>query len=445
LIVVETALAETVAGAHEPVTRAPAWLASLVALVLLYRLGRSLGLDGVAAAAAATATAATPMFWVYGVMLDTPVTSFPFGVAVILLWFRDWRAIAPDPPAAAQPAPVPIALSGLVSVLAGLAGWQAGLLAVLCGATLAVRAARRRPGALRAALPYLAGAAVGIGLSVAWGWWAYGGLKALSDKFTRRSGSGAGVSPVDVVTFQVPWLFQLLGLGMIGLVAAAVSLRDKVFRPLAAMSLTIVGLYCLLFREAAAGHQYWVYWSLLPTMVGFAYAFRAISAATRDAGLSDTARTAVVVGLAVLLGVIDVGRGSEAEQLITDGEHPVELLQHQTLPPGDAVYYVGQAFRPDSWIVYYTGRHGQSIASTDDLARLARDQPDTPVLILGICDDGGPARAFCERATGPTTDGTDPARWVTADELARTLGVAPAAPVDAGGPPPLPPPTPSAP
>lgn len=427
LIVLETAVAETVAGEHELASRAPAWIASLVSLVLFYRLARSLGADELTAAAAATATAATSMFWVYGVMLDTPVTSFPFGLGVALLWHRDWRGERVSPWLVAG-----------VALLACLAGWQSGLLVGLCGVSLAVRKKR-------AAIPYLATAVVGLALSVGWGWWAYGSLDALRDKFTRRTGSPSGVSIGDVVSFQMPWLLQLLGVAAIGIVGCAVALRDKRFRPLAALSLSVVGLYCLLFREAAAGHQYWIYWSLFSAAIGLTYVFEALGRAAKNVGLSATGASAAVLAVAVVMGVIDVGRGTDAQTLIAEGERPVQQLQASTLPPGDAVYYVGQRFRPDSWIVYYTGRHGQFITSNDDVARLARDQPDTPVFVIGVCDESDSSYRFCKTVTGEGTGDGRPARQLTAAALARELGVTPAAPASSGGPPPLPPPGLSAP
>lgn len=447
LMVVEAAIAETLSGEHEWATRSPAWIGTLVAMGLLYRIGRSLGADPLVSAAATLATAATPMLFTYGFMLDTPVTSLPFGLAVALVWNRSWRATAP----ATEPRPEPSNpwLSLVLSLLACVAGWQSGLLVGLCGASLLVAAMRRRPGALAASLPHLAGAVMGIALSVGWGYWAYGSFDALVDKLTRRSGSAGGISPIDVVTFQVPWLFQLLGLSVIGLFSCAAALRDRTYRPLAALSLTIVGMYCLIFREAAAGHQYWIYWSLFPTAVGLTYAFASLQRATRNAGLTAAGTGGVLVGLAILMAVIDVSRGSDALTLIADGTAPADRLRAQSLPPGDAVYYIGQPFRPDSWIIYYTGRHGQLLRSEDEVARLARDQPDTPVFVIGLCegDAADPAHHLCTRVTGsPDPDSSGrPERAPSAAELARELGIAPARPVGEGGPPRLPPPVPSAP
>ena len=88
------------------------------------------------------------MALVYGPMLDTPIVAFPFGVLVDhLLVPRLERGRARRPATAG--------LTALAAVFAGLFGWQAAVLTALCGLTLAARAVRHRPGAIRAALPYL--------------------------------------------------------------------------------------------------------------------------------------------------------------------------------------------------------------------------------------------------------------------------------------------------
>lgn len=88
LIVAETAAAETVAGENRLVTRSPAWAGSLVALALVSWLLLDTGLSPVAVAAGVTVTFGSGMFLVYGTMLDTPVTSFPVTIAVLIAWQR---------------------------------------------------------------------------------------------------------------------------------------------------------------------------------------------------------------------------------------------------------------------------------------------------------------------------------------------------------------------
>ena len=390
-------------------------------------------------------TAATPMFFVYGTMLDTPVTSFPFGLAVALCWNRDWGSL--DQESDAVTSRRWIWRTPLVA-LACLSGWQATLLVAICCVSLLARATRTGRRAVELALPYLCGGLIGAALSVGWAWWTYGSLDALMGKFTRRSGSSAGTSLGEVLDFQSPWILQLLGLSAGGLIACLIALRNRTFRPLAGLSLVTVSLYTMIFREAAAGHQYWMYWLLFPTLVGVTYVISGLASVWKTGPHGDVAAPALIV-FALVIGAVDLGMGTQARVLISDGLRPAELLLSQPLPRGDAIYYIGQPFRPDSWILYYTGRHGQDLGTEDEIGRLARDQPDTPVLVLGSCEgpESDPAYRICKRMTGdvPTADGRRAPRIVSASALARELGVTlPPSPSE-GGPPPLPPPKPSAP
>jgi hypothetical protein len=95
LIYLETTLAEVVGGPARAATRAPAWLGSLATIVLLTILLRDAGLGMVSAAVGVAAVAITPMFLVYGTMLDTPVTSLPFGIGLLLVAQR--LRLSPDP------------------------------------------------------------------------------------------------------------------------------------------------------------------------------------------------------------------------------------------------------------------------------------------------------------------------------------------------------------
>ena len=163
------------------------------------------------------------------------------------------------------------------------------MLTGLAGVTLLARRFHGREHGIADALPFLIGGALGIVLSLSWTWWVYGDFATLGDKFFRRSGESNTVGIDDMVSFQIPWLAQLLGLGLVGLAGCVVALWDRRFRPLAAMSLGIVIVYAVIFRQAAAGHQYWNYWALIPTAVGFAWAFdrlaRDLPAARRGAGV----------------------------------------------------------------------------------------------------------------------------------------------------------------
>ncbi|MEZ5178191.1 MAG: hypothetical protein R2746_07890 [Acidimicrobiales bacterium] len=94
LIVAETVVAELVAGEHRIVTRSPAWVGSLVALALVAWLLVDAGLSRLATVSGVAVAFGSAMFLVYGSMLDTPVTSVPFALALLVAWQRAAR-IAP--------------------------------------------------------------------------------------------------------------------------------------------------------------------------------------------------------------------------------------------------------------------------------------------------------------------------------------------------------------
>jgi hypothetical protein len=421
--VVTTALTQAVGGARPWASRAPAWLATLAALVLLYRLARRAGFDPLVAGGATALVAITPMALVYGPMLDTPIVAFPFGVLVITCWFRDWNA--DEPPDAGR-----AALTALAAALAGLFGWQAAVLTALCGLALAARALRHRPGALRTALPYMLGGAAGVALSLSWSWWVYGDLHTLFDKFGGRSGESSGVGIGDMVSFQLPWLANLLGLSFVGLIGCLVALRDRFLRPLAAMALASVAVYAVVFRQAAAGHQYWNYWVLLPTAIGWAYVLRAVVGEVARARAGDSARTTsigVVIAIVVFVGAFGVLRPDRAQQYIDEGHRAARLVDDATFPADQVdLGYVGQPYRPDAWITYNTDLAPFPITSADQVRALAVEDPDHLVLILGACDEGDPSYEICTditRAAAAESDGdvTRP-RLVPAGQLLGSSG-----------------------
>jgi hypothetical protein len=167
LIIGETALAETIAGEHRIVTRSPAWLGSLVALLLLCWLLIDAGLSPSAVAAGVVSTWRSAMFLVYGTMLDTPITSLPFMLATLLAWQRSWRR---------RPWSVPVMVG--LGFVAALAGWQSFVVAALAATTLVLDALRRRRG-WSPPLAMGGGAFVGLVVTLSWIRWVYGSLQPL--------------------------------------------------------------------------------------------------------------------------------------------------------------------------------------------------------------------------------------------------------------------------
>jgi 4-amino-4-deoxy-L-arabinose transferase-like glycosyltransferase len=396
-IVVSTAVAETIGGEHEWASRAPAWLGTLASIALLYLLIRKTGVGGTVASAAVAAAVLSPMVFAYGFMLDTPVVSLPFGIAVLLAWITQWRAPAGRfgwHPAA----------TGALCLFAAMAGWQAAVLTGLAGLTLLARRVRGRDHALADALPFLVGGALGIALSLSWTWWVYGDFATLGDKFFRRSGESNSVGLGDMFSFQLPWLAQLLGLGFLGLIACVRALWDERARPVAAMSLGIVVLYAIAFRQAAAGHQYWNYWALIPAAVGYAWLFERLR---RD--LPARVVVPVLVAACALIGVVNLGvLRDDALRYIDEGHEVAQLVEATEYPSGQqGAPYVGQAYRPDAWLGYYTRRHPFQLGSAGDVAGL---DPDDEVVVLGWCEPTDAAVAFCRELVGQAGEGDNPPR-----------------------------------
>jgi len=142
-------------GRRPAATGAPAWLGSLAALGLLVVLLRERGLSLLAVATGVSVVALSSMFLTYGAMLDTPMTSLPFGVGLLLLWQRVRAGRR-----------VHALLAFSVAALAALAGWQSMLVATaVAGWELA---ARLRGARRRGALALVAGAVVGAGMALLW-------------------------------------------------------------------------------------------------------------------------------------------------------------------------------------------------------------------------------------------------------------------------------------
>jgi 4-amino-4-deoxy-L-arabinose transferase-like glycosyltransferase len=406
-IVISTAVAETIGGENAWASRIPAWLATIASIGLLYLLVRRTGVGGSAAATAVAAAFLSPMVFAYGFMLDTPVVSLPFGIAVLIAWTAQWRAPA------GSFAWHPLAIGALCAG-AALAGWQAAVLTALAGLSLAVRRFRGREHGIADALPFLIGGAIGVVLSLSWTWWVYGDFAILGDKFFRRSGESSSVGLGDMASFQIPWLAQLLGLGLIGMLACIRAAWDERMRPVAAMSLAIVVVYAIVFRQAAAGHQYWNYWALIPATVGYAWMF--------DRLRRDLAPRAVVPVLAiscVAIGAVNLlVLQDDALRYIDEGHEVAEAVIATPLPSDQSVVpYVGPAYRPDAWIRYYTGLPAQQIGSTAMLDDLARTRPDDITVVLGWCDESDPSAELCREVVGPT-DGSPRPRVAPAREIA---------------------------
>jgi hypothetical protein len=328
------------------------------------------------------------MFFVYGAMLDTMVVAFPLAVGLLCRWMLDWRSERVDP-----------WLPAGLALAAGLAGWQGVFLGLVCGGALLARARRDRAWLLRAT-PYLLGSLAATALTVAWARWVYGSLDPLHDKLGRRSGDASGVGLGQMAAFQLPWLGQLLGLGLFAWIGTALALRDARFRPVAAVSLVAVVGYALVFREGAGGHQYWNYWGLLPTAIGAAWLF---DRAADRALASGRSWTDVAVGAsAAVMAVAGVNATlpDDAAALVDEGGTTLALAL-EPLRQGQALWYVGEEHRPDDWLRYARRPQAGYLATVDQVRDLAAERPDDVVVVLGACPKGTRPDDLCAALNEP--------------------------------------------
>jgi hypothetical protein len=332
-------------------------------------------------------------------MLDTMVIAFPWALGWLIVWHRTWTGERP------WPFPARLGL-GLVTALAG---WQALFLVGLGAVALAARRGRRLD-----ALPDAVATVAGAALAVGWGVWVHGSLRILREKLARRSG-GEGVSVGEMIAFATPWLGLLLGIGLLAWIACALSLREERFRPVAALALVSVVGYAVIVREGAAGHQYWNYWGLLPTAVGWAWVGQR---------LAGRLPVPALLAAAVVVGAVNLAQPDRAGELIDEGVAAYRVVDGATLAPGQAtIPYVAEPFRMDDWLRYRRGPPGQPLTSRAELADLARDRPDTVVVVLGSCQHPDPTGICDELTFGAGADRPErvPTRLATAADLAAEL------------------------
>lgn len=397
LLYVETAVAEVLGPATTAVTRAPAWIGSLLVLVLLARLLREAGVHPTAVGMAVLVTATTPMFLTYGTMLDTPVTSLPFGLGVLLLWERSRRGDRVRPVTAA-----------VLAALAVLAGWQSLLVAGAVGGWSLVRLARRS-GRRELDVAFAGGALVGLGLLVGWLLWAFGGqLRPLLDQFVLRTGESS-TAPVGLRALVATERRDALAMfGITGAVAAvglAWAVRDAGLRGLAALALAVTVPYPFLFRSGAVNHDYWGYWFLFPLAVG------AAAGAGRLVGYwSSAGRRPSFLVCSVATGCVVVGLSAwvvppVAEARVLDGIPVGRLLVGAQLPADQTTaWYAGAVGTPAGWLALAT-RRPAALVPPSQYGALARSRPGDMVLVGEVlCVAGRDHRSYELRPAGSLAD-----------------------------------------
>lgn len=368
-IVVVAAATTAATGGHPLGLHLPGIAATAAAVLLLVVLLRRSGLPDLAVGAAVVVGGTTPMLLTYGTMLDTPVLALPVAVATLLAGqeVRHGRTVRS------------VALVA-VGLAAGLTSWQGAVLAFVVAATTVAGTADRRKG-LRAAVLLGAGAMGGCLLSVAWAWWAYGDLGILLDAFAQRRGA-APVWWEAQRTFTADLFGPALLVVVVG--AVLVSLVRRRHRVLLGAPLLVVVGWSRLADQAASIHDYWNYLGILVVAVAAGVVVEAGADAVRrwTPSLAPLAAGALVVGVG-LLAASAVLVPSDAERRLVDG-----------VPAGRAAAKLARAGSPDAVVVRSDvssipggaawaawSAHGLAPdASPDELASLARSDPDAPVL-----------------------------------------------------------------
>ncbi|HVE47579.1 MAG TPA: hypothetical protein VNA57_12635 [Acidimicrobiales bacterium] len=382
LIYLETALAETLGRGSALATRAPAWLGSLAVIALLAVLLKDRGLRSGPVAVGVALVVTTPMFLVYGTMLDTPVTSLPFGLALLLLWgrARDGRPVRP-----------PVAFT--FAALAVLAGWQSLAVAAVLAMWAVVRLVRRRDGRVADAA-FAAGALAGVALLLAWLFWAFdGSLAHLWDQILFRTGQGDQSVPlIELLRSQRRDVQAMLGVvGVLAFGGLGVALMGRRTRSLAVVALCVTVPYPLLFPAGAANHDYWNFWLVLPLAVGLAAGGHWLVSTVIRVRRPDAVLAVAGTLLAVVATVGVVVRPPAAAWTIREGIRGGRVAEAARLAPGQrTAWYAGAVGAPATWWALAAHRPAVKVP-VDGLAALAADRP-ADVVLFGIlrCTDGAP-------------------------------------------------------
>jgi len=368
---VETALFEAVGGGSTAASRAPAWLGTLAALALLTTLLLEAGLRPSAVGAAVVLVAATPMLLVYGAMLDTPVASLPFGLALLLVWERAQRGQRVRWPLAAG-----------LAVLAVLSGWQSLTLAAVVGGWALVRLVRKS-GSRRVNMAFAGGALGGAFLLTAWLLWAFGGtLAPLFDQFRLRTGQITPVpmsAVVEAIGHDAGTMFGIAVVLALG--GLAIALADRRTRGLAAVAAAVTLPYPLVFRSGVVHHDYWNFWFLLPIGVGLAAGcdrlLRSRGASARRPTTMATMAAVFAISLTAILWI----RPDAASWDVLDGRRAGTVAAGQALDARQtSAWYTGSVGEPAAWLAMATGRPAVAVP-VSDLVTLAAAHPHDLVMV----------------------------------------------------------------
>jgi 4-amino-4-deoxy-L-arabinose transferase-like glycosyltransferase len=370
-IYLETAATRAIGGDSETALRAPAWLGSLASIGLLWFLLRELGGSRVATSSALALAVGSPMFLLYGPMLNHEALSLPFAIAALLILARARHGNRDSP-----------WLAGFVGLAAALLSWEGVMLAIAIGAIELVRWWRtRRLDPATAAMT--AASAAGLGLTVLWLWWANGGFAEMGTAYTRRAGSH-GFGAADFVSSQITylrWAFPVwsLVLGALGLLIALRRGRDL---PVVAVAAGVPAVYLVGFLSGSYYHTYWNFWLVIVVAIGVVTV--ADDVLSWSSSSTTRHRAVSVVVLAASAGALLAGtriQGVDAEAFV-DGANGGAVVRSLDLPASQPALLVWAGIgEPAWWIEYYTRRPYVVLRTDVDVQRAVAADPSQTVLV----------------------------------------------------------------
>lgn len=338
-----------------------------------------------AVAAALAVVFSSAMFLVYGTMLDTPVTSLPFAIAVVLVGQRVVDGRSPRS-----------AVLAATALIAALSGWLALGFALAQAGRLAWRACRGTP-SWRPAGALAGGAVLGSVITVAWCWWVYCSLDTLSDKADDKT---SAVTLLESLTRQIGDARDLLPVAaLVGGVGAVAALSDRRWRGALLSTLLPVLAYAIVFRGSAHMHDYWNYAVLAPLAIGAAAGAETVVRHLPDrhamAPQLAIAATGALLAVVCSLGLSDgeaVFRNSLGTPALLDAAAEVAA------PEGPVIAYLSPKAIESPWISYEARRPGLALHSPVQLSDLAERAPNFPVLVVWSSPSDAAADRLVEEA-----------------------------------------------
>ncbi|MFI5040337.1 MAG: ArnT family glycosyltransferase [Acidimicrobiales bacterium] len=369
----ETAIAEELAGTHPWSSRAPAWVGTLVAMVLLYLLLQECGVSPMAAAAGVALGFGCPMIGLYGAMLDSWVVGLPWAVASLLVWQRERMR-----------RPCRSWIVALVTVGAVLSSWQGVLLvaAITTVDLVGAMRSRRLPATVRARTLAAAASLVAVGV---WMLWAAGSFDGVWSSFVSRTGAGNTAMGPGVAwrslrsawsDLLAPWQVAL------GAPLAIVAVATRRTRRVTVAALATLVVWIGLFRSGAAIHDYWSLWVVLPLSLGFAAGVDALVRFCCRLGVAGA--VAPIVAAMAGVGCLGLAQVSVAQIHVSDGEAAATVLGTATYADSQrTAWYVGDLAQPVDWISYLTHRPAEQLLTADAVEQLSGRSPDDVILAGG--------------------------------------------------------------